>query len=90
MAKLFINYRTILGYVAMWAVRQIDHCDDTGTPPRLEFVLQRFVNQIRPQFDTTGWAYLTVSEINEMLQLLVIDDDVLRWNDMNYLVGCLT
>jgi hypothetical protein len=83
-------YREITGYVAHWAVRQIEEGDKTPFPPGLEKVIGYLTACIRPKFDETGWAELSLCDIGQMLHDILMEDKTfLSWNDANVLKGWL-
>jgi len=84
------TYREITGYLAQWAVRQIDECDETPFPPGLEKVIGYLTACIRPKFDQQGWAELSLCDISRMLHEILMEDKTFQsWNDAKVLKGWL-
>jgi len=88
--KHYIHWRHITGYLAQWAVRQINDNDSTPFPPKLENVIGYLTACIRPKFDNLGWSHLTLCEISKMLHGILMDTQIfLDWNDSKIIKGWL-
>ena len=84
-------YREITGYFANWAVRQIDHPDNTPFPPGLEKMVGYLTACIRPRFsEGHGWGELSLCDINRMLHEILWPEAIFQsWNDKEVLPGWL-
>ncbi len=71
--KNYIHWREITGYLAQWAVRQINHPDPTPAPPGLSKVIGYLSACIRPKFDNLGMGKFSLCEINKMLHGILME-----------------
>lgn len=80
--------REITGYLAHWAIRQIDQSDQTPFPPGLEVAIGFVDRCLRPRFDTNEMAKLSLCDINKLLhETLMQEPFFLAWNDAKILKG---
>jgi hypothetical protein len=84
------HWRDILGYFANWSVRQISYPDTTPFPPGLEKMIGYLSARIRPCFDNTGYAHLSLCDINKMLHNTLMCETIFQsWNDSATFQGWL-
>jgi hypothetical protein len=88
--KRVTYWREITGYLANWAVRQIEEHDNTPFPPGLEKVIGYLSACIRPKFDQLGYAWMSLCDINRLLHDILYEEKIIAsWNDANVLPGWL-
>ncbi len=86
--KIHVHWRSITGYLAQWAVRQIGEHNSTPAPPGLSKVIGYLSACIRPKFDKLGYAEFSLCEINKMLHDILMEDKTfLSWNDKEIISG---
>lgn len=81
--KRWLFWRDIVGALALWSIRNIGNDVNAPIhPPNLEKVLGFVGACLRPKFDKSGMAELSLCEINKMLFDILYDelDLFMRWN----------
>jgi hypothetical protein len=85
----FTNYKSIVGYFAMWSVRQLEV---SHLPPEYATVVEYLSASLRinTAFDDSGWAHLTLNDIEKMLRDILMDyPPFQRWNNFEVLADWL-
>jgi hypothetical protein len=91
--KRITNWREVTGYFAMWACRQIDQCDTSAYPPKLESVVGYLAASLRKHWSndpcvTDDWCKLSLNGISELLYDILWGLKLFHtWNDKNVLLG---
>ena len=83
-------WREVTGYLALWAVRQVQHPDKTPFAPGMENVIGFLSACLRPRFDNLGYAKLSLCDIERMLIDVLWPEKLFQaWNSRDALPGWL-
>ena len=85
----FTNYKAIVGYFAMWGVRQLEV---SHAPPDFESVVRYLSESLRSHvaFDDQGWSNLTLNDIEKILRDILWGYGLfMAWNDHETLADWL-